>query len=217
MNTNDWSVKVAVLRVRRDQIIAKYEAARKLAEGVYAPLRLNGSKSWTPVLPGGAEAGTLSVKAGHTDVVFDEDVLLGLVREAEPEHVEEFVSPSALADKRVLDLVREHLPELVGQRVAAGRRSELKDACVESDGFLVNTITRKRVKVASVFRVDPTGEFAYAPGKQGTAAILAALEAGTVTEDGEIAPPAPERTVTEDGEILVPVAGDEPAAGHART
>jgi len=188
MTPAEHTLRVAVLRVRKDQVTAKYDAARKLAEGAFAPLRLNGLKSFTPVLPGGTEAGSLSVKGGHTDIVFDEGKLLALVQESEPESVEDYIDPAALRDKRVLDLIREQLPELVGQRVNAERRAELAEACAESDGVLVNTVSGERVKVASVFKVDPSGEFAYTPGKAGTAAILAALAAGTVTEDGEIVP-----------------------------
>lgn len=186
MNLNPHVLKVAVLRVRNDELTARYEAARRAAEAVLAGPRLNGLKTLAPVLPGGAEAGSLSVKAGRRDVVFN-DKLLDLVRETEPHCVEDYVDPGALRDKRVLDLLREHLPELVRQRVGAGRRAELEEACAESDGWLVNTASGERVKVAEVYRVDPSGEFAYVPGKKGTEAILAALAAGTVTEDGEIA------------------------------
>lgn len=202
MNVAEWNLKIAVLRILRDRAGARFEEARKQAEALYAGPRLNGVKSYTPVLPGGAEAGTIAVKGGHKDVQFDDDVLLAVMRECEPGNVEAYVKQGALADKRVLDLLRDHLPEFIGERVSAERRAELVEACKESDGVLLNTATRKRVKVASVFPVDPTGEFAYTPGKQGTAAILAALEAGTVTEDGEIAPPPAARTVTEDGEII---------------
>lgn len=193
MNVEELTVKVAVLRVRKDQQIAKYEAARKLAEQLYAPLRLKGTKSFTPVLPGGIEAGSLSVKAGRTDVVFYEDELLGLVRETEAPSIEEFIPQSALADKRVQDFIREKCKELVQERVNADRRAELVEECAKSDGVLLNRVSGALVKVANVFKVDPSGEFAYTPGKAGTAAILAALAAGTVTEDGEIVvPPAAE-------------------------
>lgn len=201
MNVEELTVKVAVLRVRRDQQIAKYEAARKLAQQVYAPLRLKGAKSFTPVLPGGVEAGSLSVKAGHTDVVFYEDKFLALVQETDKASVEDYIDPTALRDKRVLDLLAVYLPEFVKQRVTAERRAELLDECAASDGVLLNS-GRKGVKVAEVFRVDPSGEFAYTPGKAGTAAILAALEAGTVTEDGDIVPTLEERAAAAFGAIV---------------
>jgi hypothetical protein len=188
MNVEELTVKVAVLRVRRDQQIAKYEAARKLAEQLYAPLRLKGAKTFTPVLPGGIEAGSLAVKAGRTDVVFYEDELLKLVWANEPASVEKFVPASALADQRVQDFIREKCRDLVQERVNVDRRAELAGECAQSDGVLLNTVTRKGVKVANVFKVDPNGEFAYTPGTAGTAAILAALAAGTVTEDGDIVP-----------------------------
>lgn len=180
------NVKVAVLRVRHDELTAELGAARVAAEKAYALHRLTGNKSVTPVLPGGIEAGTLSIERGAVDVHFDEDKFRALVDASAPDQVEDYIPASALADKRVFDLIREQLPDVVQQRINPAYRSALKETCEETDGWLANTASGEKVKVASVSRHDPTGKFSYLPGKKGTAAVLAALKAGTVTEHGEI-------------------------------
>jgi hypothetical protein len=184
------TVKVAVLRVRSDELATELAAARVAAEKAYALHRLAGNKSVTPVLPGGFEAGTLSIERGAVDVHFDEAKLRALVDESAPDQVDDYIPASVLADKRVFDLIREKFPELVQQRINPAYRAALAETCEETDGWLANTATAEKVKVAEVSRHDPTGKFSYAPGKKGTAAVLAALRAGTVTEHGEIVPSA---------------------------
>lgn len=186
------NVKVAVLRVRHDALTAELGEARVAAEKAYAVHRLAGNKSVTPVLPSGIEAGTLSIERGPVDVHFDEAKLRALVDESAPDQVEDYLPPSVLADKRVFDLIGKELPELVQRRINPAYRAALEETCEETDGWLANTVTAEKVKVAEVSRHDPTGKFSYAPGKKGTAAVLAALKAGTVTEHGEIVPPGGE-------------------------
>lgn len=180
----ELTLRQAVLRVRKDQVSAQWLAARAEAEHVYATLRRNGTKTLTPVLPGDTEAGTVSIKAGAVHVNWDEPALFELVGETEPRNIEDWVDPAWLRDERVLALLREHLPELVEKRINPARRAELAEACIDADGKLLNTVSGDYVKVADILRADPTGEFAYTPGKKGTRAILQALRDGTVTENG---------------------------------
>lgn len=190
MNISEHTLKVAVLRVRKDELTAKYEAARIQAQKTYGPHRMNGIKTVTPVLPGGVEAGTFSIKAGAVTVAFDEAKLIAFAEECEPDNVEDYLTLAAANDKRVIDMIRENFPELIGRRISPERRGEMREACEASDGYLVNTASGDRVKVADVNRADPTGEFSYIPGKKGAEAILAALRNGTVNENGEIVPQA---------------------------
>jgi hypothetical protein len=182
------TLKVAVLRVRSDQLAKELGKARVEAEKVYAVHRLAGNKSVTPVLPGGAEAGTLSIERGAIDVAFDEAELFALVQETDPSNIEEYVETSVLRDKRVFDLIREHFPEMVQQRVSPARRAELAEVCEETNGVLLNTVSGAKVRVATVSRHEPTGKFSYTPGTKGTATVLQALKDGTVTEDGRVVP-----------------------------
>lgn len=184
------NVKVAVLRVRHDMLTAELGAARVAAEKAYAVHRLAGNKSVTPVLPSGVEAGTVSIERGPVDVHFDEAKLFALVKESAPDQIEPFLPLSVLSLKRVFDLVAEKFPELVETRINPLYRASLAEMCEETDGKLANTVTGETVKVADVSRHEPTGKFSYAPGKKGTAAVLAALLAGTVTEHGDVVPVA---------------------------
>jgi hypothetical protein len=192
VNLEQITLKVAVLEVRRKQLGTRIAQARRLAEAVYAERRKAGVKNLAPVLPGGIEAGTVAIKAGTTDVVFYDGAVLEFVRDTDPASVESYVDPSALVDKRVIDLITEHLPEFVSDRVTPAKRAELREQLAEAkNGELLNTATGEVVTVAYVAVNEPTGDFAYTPGKKGMAAVLKALEDGTVTEDGEIAGAAP--------------------------
>lgn len=187
------TLRVAVLRVRSDELGLELAAARAAAEKAYALHRLAGNKSVTPVLPGGLEAGTLSIERGVVVVHFDEVKFRALVDESAPDQVEEYLPPSVLTDKRVFDLIKKEFPELVEQRINPAYRTALAETCEETDGWVASTVSGEKVKVAEVSRHDPTGKFSYVPGKKGTAAVLAALKAGTVTEHGDIVPTLEDR------------------------
>lgn len=187
MNLAEHTLRVAVLSVRRSQVMAERDAAAAEAQQDYKRARQAGISQLKPQLPGGVDAGTLSIKKGLTVVTFDEAALLQVVEESTPEHVEEFIDPAALRDKRVLDLIREHLPELAGRRVTSERRSDLAEEVKSTGGKLLSLASGAMVQVATVETLDPTGEFSYTPGKPAAAAILAALKEGTITPDGRIA------------------------------
>lgn len=187
MNLQEHVLRVAVLSVRRSQVMGERDAAAAEAQRECKRARQAGISQLRPQIPGGGDAGTLSIKQGLTVVTFDEAALLQVVEESTPEHVEEYVEPAALRDKRVLDLLRDHLPEYTGRRVTATRRGELEEEVKLTRGKLLSLASGAMVQVATVDQQEPTGEFAYTPGKPGTAAILAALKDGTITPDGRIA------------------------------
>jgi hypothetical protein len=185
---NGVALRVAVLKVRMNQLEEQYNAARVQAQKACAVARQASISQVKPRLPSGIEAGRMSINAGQVVIAWDEPVLLAVVEAADPGDIEEYVLPAALRDKRVLDLLREHLPEFTGRRVRKERLDELADEVKTTTGVLLNVATGAKEKVARVDVHDPTGEFSYTPGKPGTAAILAALDAGDVTPDGLVAP-----------------------------
>jgi hypothetical protein len=190
MNLNDHTLKVAVLRVRSDRLKADYEAARMAAEAAYKDAAADGTSQLRPRLPDGRTAGRLSIHAGSAEVRFDEPVLLATVEESAPAEAEDYLEPCAVTDSRVLKLVAEHFPGLVGRRVKQSYRADLAaaiEAAGSDDGMMINEATGALVKVATVIGREPTGKFSYVPGKQGAAAILALLDAGVLTPSGEIA------------------------------
>jgi hypothetical protein len=189
VNLQEHTLRVAVLSVLRSQAMDAREAAGREAQAAYRLARQAGISQLKPQLPGGGDAGTLSIKRGATVVTFKDDALLQVVEESTPEHVEDFIDPAALRDKRVQDLIRERFPEYAGRRVTAARRSDLEEEVMATGGKLLSLRSREMVEVATVETLPPTGEFAYTPGKPGTAAILAALKAGTITRDGLVAEP----------------------------
>lgn len=182
------TLRVAVLKIRANVLEGQLKAARVTAQGLYALHRMAGNKQVTPVLPGGIEAGTLSINGGVTEVVWDDPALLALIEESDPANAEDYIPASALTDKRVIDLIREQIPDLVERRVNPARKTELAEVVTETGGILANIANGEMVKVATIHRHDPTGEFTYRPGTKGTAAVLKALKDGTVTEHGEVVP-----------------------------
>jgi hypothetical protein len=185
MNLPALTLKMAVLETRAWELEQRIKEVRMLAEGQYAEHRKAGFSNVKPTLPNGIEAGTVSINAGTTEVVFTEKVLLDWVRQTDPANVEDYVSPDALTDKRLIDLVREHLPELVAKRVNPKRREEIRsDIADRKNGTYV--AEGEVFKVADVYPHDPTGRFSYRPSKKDRQVILAAIADGTVTEDGEV-------------------------------
>jgi hypothetical protein len=191
VNLQEHTLRVAILSVLRSQAMDAREAAGKEAQAAYKLARQAGISQLRPQIPGGGDAGTLSIKKGLTVVTFKDDALLEVVVQSTPEHVEDFIDPAALRDRKVLELLREHFPQYAGRRVTAARRADLEEEVKATGGQLLNLKTGAMVDVATVEVLPPTGEFAYTPGKPGTAAILAALKAGTITEDGRVAVPEP--------------------------
>lgn len=189
MNLEEHALRVAVLSVRAARLGDELKAARADAQEAYRIARQAGISQLRPRLPGGAEAGRISIEKGPTVITWDDEALLRVVEESTPEHAEDYVSPAALRDKRALDLLREHLPDLTGRRVTAERKAELEEVVTATRGLLLSLATGDKVRVAAVETLEATGTFSYVPGKPGIAAVLAALSAGEVTPDGYAAVP----------------------------
>lgn len=192
------ALRLAILADDVAKAETAYGAVRKEAEPVFAEARRHGHRQQAVRLPDGTEAGLISIQAGATVVDVDEGALLLHVSLTDPGEIQDYVLPSALADKRVLDLLSEFLPDLVGRRVNPEARKRLQTELEEHDGCVIDRAGGgELVQVATITNLEPTGKFSYRAGKQAAIQIAAAIEAGTLTRDGEI----------------LPAAGAEPQAG----
>lgn len=182
------ALRVAALRVLSDAINQEARESRAAAETEFAKLRNTaGVKSLTVSLPDGTEIGTVAIKTGAREVVFDDAAVREFASEVAPTEITETVDPSALEDPKVLEFLREHKPEAFTTSV---RPAFLKSLKPDDDGCVVNTSTGELVKVAEVTTNAPTGKFAYTPTKDAAARVVAAWRAGELGEIG--GPLAPE-------------------------
>lgn len=187
------ALRVAVLRVLADAINEQNKANRSDAEVEFAKLRIeSGVKSLTVMLPDGTEIGTVAIKAGRPEVIFDDAAVLEFARKAAPTEVTEVVDPAVLDDPKVRAFIREHKPDAVSTGVTVAFKKSLKP---DDDGCVVDKTTGELVKVAEVTPGKPTGAFAYTPSKDARERVVAAWKAGELGEiGGPLAPavtPAP--------------------------
>ncbi len=183
------TLRLAYLSVEAAKAKALYEAAQQEAAADFASARNRGIAQQRVILPGGADAGLFSFYSGGKSVEVDEDELMLHVALTDPAEIEDYVTDAALGDKRVLDLLAEHLPEFVGRRVTAEHRARLQKELEEHDGYVIDRGGEK-VRVATVTPLAATGRFQYRPDKQAAIRIAAAIEAGALTANGEIVQPA---------------------------
>lgn len=177
------SLRIAVLADRADRAVARVADARFAGVPDFRAARNKGIKTVAPTLPDGTEVGLISIKAGAKSVDVDEDLLILAVA---PGDLETYVLPAALEDERVLKLLMDFLPEMVGKRVIPKLRAELQTELEEHDGSVANRMTGEQEKVATITRHEANGQFSYRPGKLSQQQISAAIEAGLITADGEI-------------------------------
>lgn len=211
------ALRIAVLEDRASRAADACEAARRAAQPVFAGIRQRGKPQQEALLPDGTKLGLISIYAGGNDVQVDEDLLILCARAAD---LESYVTQAALADERVIKLIDEYLPELIERRIRPQIRAEFQVELEENGGCVANRATGEKEQVATITPRPANGRFAYKAGKQAAGQIRAAIEAGLITEDGEIpaAPgpePAPEQDAAEavrETPALPPVQQESPRA-----
>jgi hypothetical protein len=180
------TLRLAMIAIGIAKLEDQYKAVQAEAAPDFAAARNRGITQQRVILPGGADAGLFSFYSGGKSVEVDEDELLLHVALTEPGEIEDYVTEAALHDKRVLDLLAEHLPEFVARRVKTPHRAQLQKELEEHDGYVADPSTGEKVKVATVTPLPASGKFRYNPDKQAAIRIAAAIEAGTLTSDGQV-------------------------------
>ena len=186
------ALRVAIAEGRAKEAKGAAEAARRTAEVVFAEARRFGMQSLKVVLPDGSEAGSLPILAGEVELQVDEDALLGVAVGNDPGDIETFVHPIALANPQLIAWVAEHFPELTGRRIEATARQQYLTEFEENNGKVLDRTQGERVEVGRVVRHEPTGRFQYRGTSKGWLHIREAIEAGALTEDGEIVEQVPD-------------------------
>jgi hypothetical protein len=178
--------RIAILEARADDAKEKCESARKEATPALAAARARGYRQHEVTLPDGTGIGLISIHKGAQLLEVDENELLLHVAMTAPGELEDYVLPEAVRDERVLKLLMEYAPDLVGRRINPAARGRLQTEIQKRNGYVLDVETGDRVKVATITPLPATGKFTYKPRDDAARQIRAAIDAGTLTEDGEI-------------------------------
>jgi hypothetical protein len=184
------ALRVAIKELRLSDAQGNRNVARELALADFRAARMRGTPQQEVLLPDRTKVGLISIKQGSTTYHVNEDELLLLVATTIPSELEDFVAARALNDPRVLDVLLREVPDVVERRIRPKYRKELGKEIEDRGGCVVNQKTGDLEPVATVTKLPPSGEFSYSSKKDMLPALRKALDAGVITEDGEIVAPA---------------------------
>lgn len=162
LTPREHALRVAVLEAIVEAAKAEYTKARRGAEQAFAAIRADGGKQQAVMLPDGTEIGLISIKAGGSTVTVDEDELLAWVGEHAPGDIEEYITPEAMSDAEIVDMIKACFPAAVGKRVRQSVRDALVKEMTESGGFVADKESGEIALLGEVENHDPTGAFALA-------------------------------------------------------
>ena len=173
------NLSVAVMRVLLDEVKDEYNRVRAAAEQVYAGARTEGTPQQEALLPGGAKLGLVAIRKPSPQLSnVDGGELIAWVAEQQPSELEPYLITGAASDRRVIDLVAEHMPELVRTRIRPGHVDALHKQMAGNGGHVVGADGVKGPKVADVTVPEPDGKFQYRPTGEARALVMAAWRAG---------------------------------------
>ena len=220
------ALKVAIYKARQEEAAGNLSAVRAAAQLVFGPVRRHGTPQQEVRLADGTRIGLISIHNGPETTTVDEDLLFMVAAGNEPADLEEHVKPGALSDPRVLALIKAHLPDYVGCRIKHEAAALYAKEIADNAGKVLDRAgvlgpAGERVRVAEISRGEATGEFTYKPAAKGAQLIREALDAGTLTEDGEFTVPAaevpaePEPVTVADADAgAIPPPEDEDSPGN---
>lgn len=164
-----------------------YEQVKSAAAVAFAQMRRRGIPGQEIRLPGGEKVALISIEQGSTTMTVDTDLLTLLAAGNNPADFEDYVEVRAFTDRRVIRLIAEHFPELVGRRLSDRALADYRQEAEENGGQVLNRKTGEREQVAEITRHEPTGKFAVRFTAKGRQLLLDALDSGAVNELGESA------------------------------
>lgn len=163
LSPRDAALTVGVMDVLCDEFTGRLKAAREAAEPVFRAAGADGQTQQKVLLPDGTALGLISIKAGaQTLDGLSEDKLEAWVRDHNPDGMEDYLDPKALADAEVIEIIRALFPDLVRSRVRPATRKAMQAEMLKSGGWLVDADGEKH-QLAAVKTGKPAGGFAYRP------------------------------------------------------
>ncbi|WP_433242668.1 hypothetical protein [Actinomadura nitritigenes] len=177
MDLTEIGLRLAAQKLYAERTQDTYERSRAVAEPLFAEARKKaGAKSLTVELPDGTEIASVAIKGRKVTYRTDDGALLAFVEQHQPNEIEEIIDPVEATRKEVLDLIREHRPDILRRRVRPVWYAARVKEAVENGGYLTDPDSGEKVQVAVVTVGDVTGEFAFTPKRAENAKLLAALQ-----------------------------------------
>jgi hypothetical protein len=203
-DADEEALRVAFLEAVTEAAKEMYDQERADAEAVFALLRAKGNPQQEVQL-GGVKIGLISIAGGGVKVDVDEKKLLAWARKYLPDAIEQYIDPMRVANREVIEMVRDCFPGSVCERIRPETRKALVERMKKNDGFLGDKETGEGEQVGVVTTTPATGAFTLnGVGKEARrAAIIAAWQRGDLPESvtGRLAlPPRALSAITAAGE-----------------
>lgn len=179
--------RVGIAHTRSLMAKDAYEQVKTTAAVAFAQMRRRGIPNQEIRLPGGEKVAVISIEQGGTTMTVDTDLLTLLAAGNNPADFEDYVEVRAFTDRRVIRLIAEHFPELVGRRLSDRALADYRLEAEENGGQVLNRKTGEREPVAEITRHEPTGKFAVRFTPKGRLLLQDALDSGVISETGESA------------------------------
>jgi hypothetical protein len=174
------ALRVAFLEAVLEAAKEMYEQERADAEAVFALLRAKGNPQQEVQL-GGVKIGLISIAGEDVKVTaVDEGKLLAWARENLPDAIEQYIDPMRVANREVIEMVRDCFPGSVRERIRPETRKALVERMKKNDGFLGDKETGEGKQIGVVKKTPADGSFTLnGVGKEARrAAIIAAWQRG---------------------------------------
>lgn len=179
--------RVGIAHTRSLMAKDAYDQVKLAASAAFAQMRRRGIPGQEIRLPGGEKVALISIEQGSTSMTVDPDLLTVIAAGNNPGDFEDYVEVRAFTDRRVIRLIAEQFPELVGRRLSDRALADYRLEAEENGGAVLNRKTGEREQVAEIARHEPTGKFAVRFTPKGRQLLIDALDSGAVNELGESA------------------------------
>jgi hypothetical protein len=183
------AMRVAAGKRRKDQADQDYKTLQADAQAVFAGYRRRGFPQIEVRTPGGIKVALISIETGSRAIRFDDDALTGVIAASEPEAFKDVALPAALADPEVVALLAERFPQYVAARIRPDVLAQYEREAAENDGRVFlrgGTGAGDQVQVAEIEHMPASGKYSVRWESKGMALLGDAIDAGEITEWGEI-------------------------------
>lgn len=186
--------RIGIAYIESADALDRYKQLQAREETVLAEVRRRGIPSLEIRLPGGEKAAVIPIQQGQVTWEWDTDQLEITAAGNDPRDFEDYVEPRAWIDPRVIRLIGEHYPDLVGRQLRPAISANYKKEAEEHDGQIVDRLTGELVTIGTPTRYEPTGKFSVRFAPKGRQLLRDALDSGALNEADEADDDQPDNT-----------------------